>query len=220
MQGAKVVVAARSIDKLERLAAELSEAGAQAHALELDLEDTESIAERLKTLPEGFAETDILVNNAGITSDNLFARMKQDEWDRVMRINLTGAFAATRAVARGMMRRRWGRIISISSVVGLMGNAGQANYAAAKAGLVGLTKSLARELAARNVTANVVAPGFVETAMTDSIPDKSKDQLLEAIPLKRMGMVEDIAAATVYLASDEAGYVTGHVLNVSGGLYI
>ena len=220
MQGAKVVVAARSIDKLERLAAELSEAGAQAHALELDLEDTESIAERLKTLPEGFAETDILVNNAGITSDNLFARMKQDEWDRVMRINLTGAFAATRAVARGLMRRRWGRSISISSVVGLMGNAGQANYAAAKAGLVGLTKSLARELAARNVTANVVAPGFVETAMTDSIPDKSKDQLLEAIPLKRMGMVEDIAAATVYLASDEAGYVTGHVLNVSGGLYI
>ena len=219
-QGAKVVVAARSVDKLETLASELRDAGGEAQVLELDLGDTESIAERLKALPEGFAETDILVNNAGITSDNLFARMKQEEWDSVMRINLTGAFAVTRALTRGMMRRRWGRIISISSVVGLMGNAGQANYAAAKAGLVGFTKSLARELAARNVTANAVAPGFVETAMTDSIPDKSKDQLLQAIPLKRMGTVEDIAAATVYLASDEAGYVTGHVLNVSGGLYI
>lgn len=219
-QGAKVVVAARSVDKLESLATELRDAGGQARVLELDLGDTESIAERLETLPEGFAEMDILVNNAGITSDNLFVRMKQEEWDSVMRVNLTGAFAVTRTLARGMMRRRWGRIISISSVVGLMGNAGQVNYAAAKAGLVGFTKSLARELAARNVTANVVAPGFVETAMTDGIPDKSKDQLLQAIPLKKMGTVEDIAAAAVYLASDEAGYVTGHVLNVSGGLYI
>ena len=160
------------------------------------------------------------MNNAGITADNLFARMKQEEWDDVMRVNLTGAFAVTRAVTRGMMRRRWGRILSISSVVGLMGNAGQANYAAAKAGLVGFTKSLARELAPRNITANVVAPGFVETAMTEAIPEKSREQLLQAIPLKRMGTSDDIAAAVVYLASEEASYVTGQVLNVSGGLYI
>ncbi|MEJ2085677.1 MAG: 3-oxoacyl-[acyl-carrier-protein] reductase [Acidobacteriota bacterium] len=219
-RGAKVVLAARSLDQLEALAAELREAGGETATLELDLGATDSIADRLQRLPEGFAEIDILVNNAGITADNLFARMKQEQWDEVVRVNLTGAFAVTRALARGMMRRRWGRIVSISSVVGLMGNAGQANYAAAKAGLVGFTKSLARELAARNVTANVVAPGFIETAMTDSIPEANKTQLLEAIPLRRMGAVEDIASAVVYLASEEAGYVTGHVLNVSGGLYI
>ncbi len=218
-QGARVVLAARTVEKLEALATELRGNGSETHVLELDLGDTEAIGERIKSLPEDFTETDILVNNAGITADNMFVRMKQEEWDNVLRINLTGAFAVTRAVSRGMMRRRWGRIISISSVVGLMGNAGQANYAAAKAGLVGLTKSLARELAGRQVTANVVAPGFVETAMTDSLPDQSKEQLFQAIPLKRMGTVEDIAAAVVYLASEEAGYVTGHVLNVSGGLY-
>jgi len=219
-RGAKVVLAARSLDQLEAIAAELRDAGTETVALELDLGETDSIADRLQGLPEGFAEIDILVNNAGITADNLFARMKQEQWDEVVRVNLTGAFAVTRALARGMMRRRWGRIISISSVVGLMGNAGQANYAAAKAGLVGFTKSLARELAPRNVTANVVAPGFIETGMTESIPEANKNQLLEAIPLRRMGTVDDVASAVVYLASEEAGYITGHVLNVSGGLYI
>jgi len=190
------------------------------HVLQLDLVDAEGVGPKLKELPDPFSEIDILVNNAGITADNIFVRMKLEEWEKVLRVNLTGAFAVTRAVSRGMMRRRWGRIISISSVVGLMGNAGQANYAAAKAGLVGFSKSLAREIASRNVTVNVVAPGFIETAMTEQIPEKSRDGLLGAIPLKRLGGVDDIAAAVTFLASEEAGYITGHVLNVSGGLYI
>jgi len=219
-QGARVIVAARTVEKLEKLAGELSSAGAQVHVLRLDLADSEEIGALVKELPDPFAEIDILVNNAGITADNLFVRMKLEEWDRVLRINLTGAFAVTRAVSRGMMRRRWGRIISISSVVGLMGNAGQANYAAAKAGLVGFSKSLAREIASREVTVNVVAPGFIETAMTDQIPEKSRRDLLGAIPLQRLGGVDDIATAVGFLASEEAGYITGHVLNVSGGLYM
>ena len=219
-QGARVVVAARSLDKLESLAEELTAAGSEVHVLQLDLVDAEGVGPKLKELPDPFSEIDILVNNAGITADNIFVRMKLEEWEKVLRVNLTGAFAVTRAVRRGMMRRRWGRIISISSVVGLMGNAGQANYAAAKAGLVGFSKSLAREIASRNVTVNVVAPGFIETAMTEQIPEKSRDGLLGAIPLKRLGGVDDIAAAVTFLASEEAGYITGHVLNVSGGLYI
>jgi len=219
-QGARVILAARSLDKLQSLAEELGSEGAKIHVLELDLAATERVAERLKGLPDSFAEIDILVNNAGITADNIFVRMKLEEWEKVMRVNLTGAFVVTRTVCRGMMRRRWGRIISISSVVGLMGNAGQANYAAAKAGLVGLSKALAREVAPRNVTVNVVAPGFISTAMTDQIPEKSRQDLMDAIPLHRLGGVDDVAAAVTYLASDEAGYITGHVLNVSGGLYI
>ena len=219
-QGARVIAAARSIDKLQSLATELAEEGIEAHALELDLAAPESVADKIKGLPEPFSEVDILVNNAGITADGLLARMDLESWEKVLQVNLTGAFATTRAVSRGMMRRRWGRIISVSSVVGLMGNAGQANYAAAKAGLVGFSKSLARELASRNVTVNVVAPGFIETAMTDSIPEKNREELVGVIPLNRLGTVEDVAWAVLYLASEEAGYVTGHVLNVSGGLYI
>ncbi len=219
-QGARVIAAARSIDKLQSLATELAEEGIEVHALELDLAAPESVADKIKGLPEPFSEVDILVNNAGITADGLLARMSLESWEKVLQVNLTGAFATTRAVSRGMMRRRWGRIISISSVVGLMGNAGQANYAAAKAGLVGFSKSLARELASRNVTVNVVAPGFIETAMTDSIPEQNREELVGVIPLNRLGSVEDVAWAVLYLASEEAGYVTGHVLNVSGGLYI
>jgi len=219
-QGARVIAAARSLDKLQALAAELAEEGVEVHALELDLAAPDSVADEIKGLPEPFSEVDILVNNAGITADGLLARMSLESWERVLQVNLTGAFATTRAVSRGMMRRRWGRIISVSSVVGLMGNAGQANYAAAKAGLVGFSKSLARELASRNVTVNVVAPGFIETAMTDSIPEKNRQELVGVIPLNRLGSVEDVAWAVLYLASEEAGYVTGHVLNVSGGLYI
>ncbi|MEE8138424.1 MAG: 3-oxoacyl-[acyl-carrier-protein] reductase [Thermoanaerobaculia bacterium] len=218
--GARVVLAARSTDKLEALAQELRALGGEAFPLTLDLAQPETIAGRLGSLPEPFDAVDILVNNAGITADNLFARMKLEQWERVLQTNLTGAFAATRAVTRGMMRRRWGRIISVSSVVGLMGNAGQANYAAAKAGLIGFSKSLARELAGRNVTVNVVAPGFVETAMTENLSEKSRKELLQVIPLQRMGSVDDVAWAVLFLASEEAGYVTGHVLNVSGGLYI
>jgi 3-oxoacyl-[acyl-carrier protein] reductase len=174
----------------------------------------------LKSLPEEFAAVDILVNNAGITADNLLARMSLEDWERVLRTNLTGAFALTKEVIRGMMRRRWGRIINISSVVGLMGNAGQANYAAAKAGLLGFTKSLARELGSRSITVNVVAPGYVQTAMTDKLPEKAREELTASIALQRLGTVDDVAAAVLFLASEEAGYITGHALNVSGGLYI
>ena len=220
LQGARLVLAARTADKLEAVAAEIGGAGGEALAWPLDLSQPGDIGERLKELPEPFNAVDILVNNAGITADNIFIRMGQEEWDRVLNTNLSGAFAVTRALARGMMRRRWGRIISVSSVVGMMGNAGQANYAAAKAGLIGLSKSLARELAPRNITVNVLAPGFIETAMTDRIPEKQRDGLVEMIPLQRLGTVDDVAWAAAFLASEEAGYVTGHVLNVSGGLYI
>jgi len=219
-QGARVILAARSLDALEALAESLRGEGAEAHALALDLSDHEGIAARLGELPEDFASIDILVNNAGITRDNLLARMKQEDWDQVMATNLTGAFVATKALIRGMMRKRWGRIISISSVVGMMGNSGQANYAAAKAGLIGFSKSIARELASRNITANVIAPGYVATAMTENLPQAAADELASGIPLKRLGAADDVAAAAVYLASEEAGYVTGEVLNVSGGLYI
>jgi 3-oxoacyl-[acyl-carrier protein] reductase len=219
-QGAKVVLAARSEEKLESLAATLSGRGTEALPFTLDLSQPDAVADRIKELPEGFGEIDILINNAGITADNLLVRLSLEDWEKVLRTNLTGTFAVTRALTRGMMRRRWGRIISVSSVVGLMGNTGQANYAAAKAGLVGFSKSLARELASRNITVNVVAPGYVQTAMTDDLSEEAKKELQMAIPLRRLGTGDDIAAAILYLASEEASYVTGHVLNVSGGLYI
>ncbi|HYU31903.1 MAG TPA: 3-oxoacyl-[acyl-carrier-protein] reductase [Thermoanaerobaculia bacterium] len=215
-QGARVVLAARNREKLEALAAEID----GAHPLVLDVSRPETFGEKLKSLPEDLGGIDILVNNAGITADNLLARMSLDDWDRVLRTNLTGAFALSKEVLRGMMKKRWGRIVNVGSVVGLMGNAGQANYAAAKAGLVGLTKSLARELGSRNITVNVVAPGYVVTAMTDKLPEQAREELVEQIALKRLGTVEDIAAAVLYLASEEGGYVTGQALNVSGGLYI
>lgn len=218
--GARVVLAARSADKLEAVAGELREQGYEAHALTLDLAAPEALEERLAKLPEDWATIDILVNNAGITDDALLVRMSLEQWRRVLDTNLTGAFALTRLLAKGMMRRRWGRVISVSSVVGLMGNAGQANYAAAKAGLVGFSKSVARELAGRNVTVNVVAPGYVDTAMTAALPEAARDQLLAAIPLGRIGHPEEIAAAVGFLAGEAAGYITGQVLNVSGGLYI
>ncbi|HEX9799349.1 MAG TPA: 3-oxoacyl-[acyl-carrier-protein] reductase [Thermoanaerobaculia bacterium] len=219
-QGARVVLAARNEEKLAAVVAAIAADGGAALPLALDLTQPTAIGERLKSLPAEWAEINVLVNNAGITADNLLARMSLEQWQRVLDTNLTGTFAVTREVVRGMIRRRWGRIVTISSVVGLMGNAGQANYAAAKAGLVGFSKSLARELASRNVTANVVAPGFVETAMTDALPAAVREKMLADIPAGRFGRDEEIAAAVVYLASDEAAYVTGHVLNVSGGLYI
>jgi 3-oxoacyl-[acyl-carrier protein] reductase len=219
-QGARVVLAARNADRLAAQAGEIEAAGGRAFVLTLDVAETEKVAERLQSLPAEFAAIDVLVNNAGITADNLLARMSLADWERVLRTNLTAAYALSREVVRGMMKRRWGRIINISSVVGLMGNAGQANYAAAKAGLIGFSKSLARELGSRNITVNVVAPGYVETAMTDSLPEAARGQLAGAIPLGRLGRVEDVAWAVLYLASDEGGYVTGHALNVSGGLYI
>jgi 3-oxoacyl-[acyl-carrier protein] reductase len=219
-RGAKVVLAARRRDRLEALAADLASAGAAAHPLALDLADPAGAAEAVAGLPEPFAAVDILVNNAGITADNLLLRMKQEEWDAVLATNLTGAFAVTKAVARGMVRRRWGRILSIGSVVGLMGNAGQANYAAAKAGLVGFSKALARELGGRGITVNVIAPGYIETAMTAELAAATREQLAAAIVLGRLGTVDDVANAAAFLVSEEAGYITGQVLNVSGGLYL
>jgi 3-oxoacyl-[acyl-carrier protein] reductase len=218
--GARVVLAARNEEKLQRLAAEIEAAGGSARPLVLDVSQPETFGERLKSLPEDFAGIDVLVNNAGITADNLLARMSLDDWEKVLRTNLTGAFALTKEVVRGMMKKRWGRVINVSSVVGLMGNAGQANYAAAKAGLIGFAKSLARELGSRSITVNVVAPGYIQTAMTDKLPEPAREELTGSIALKRLGTVDDVAAAVLYLASEEAGYVTGHVLNVSGGLYI
>jgi len=219
-QGARLVLAARTVDKLEAVAESLRGLGIEAHVVGLDLSAHAAIAERLRELPEPFANIDILVNNAGITRDSLLVRMKQEHWDQVVATNLTGAFAITRALAKGMMRRRWGRIISVSSVVGLMGNAGQANYAAAKAGLIGFSKSIARELASRNITVNVIAPGYIETSMTEKLPEAAANELADSIPLGRLGSPDDVATAAVYLASEAAGYVTGEVLNVSGGLYI
>lgn len=219
-RGARVILAARSAAKLESVRDGIAAAGGAAFCLPLDLGKPEEIGARLKELPQELENVDILVNNAGITADNLLARMSLEQWRNVLDTNLTGTFAVTKELVRGMMRRRWGRIVTVSSVVGLMGNAGQANYAAAKAGLIGFTKSVARELASRNITANVVAPGFVATAMTDVLPEATKKEMFDRIPLGRLGGSEDIAAAVVYLASDEAGYVTGQVLNVSGGLYI
>jgi len=219
-QGAKVVLAARNEEKLKSLAAYIDAGGGCARPLALDVSAPETFGERLKSLPEDFATIDILVNNAGITADNLLARMPLDDWERVLRTNLTGAFALTKEVVRGMMKRRWGRLINVSSVVGMMGNAGQANYAASKAGLIGFTKSVARELGSRSITANVVAPGYIETAMTDALPAAAKEELTGAIALKRLGTVDDVAAAVLFLASEEGGYITGHTLNVSGGLYI
>jgi 3-oxoacyl-[acyl-carrier protein] reductase len=219
-RGARVVAAARSTEKLESLVEELSSDGLQATALTLDVSDAEAMPEALRSLPEEFQPVQILVNNAGITDDNLLARMGLEQWQRVLDTNLTGAFSLTKLVLRGMLRQRWGRVISIGSVSGLMGNAGQANYAASKAGLIGFSKSLARELGSRNITVNVVAPGFTETAMTAALTEGQREGLLEQVVLGRLGTPEDVAAAVLYLASEEAGYVTGQTLNVSGGLYI
>ena len=222
-QGARVVVAARSEGKLDELVGEIAAAGGQAHPLPLDISKPDEVPARLARL-QGLAaewnEIGILVNNAGVTDDGLFARMSLEQWDRVLTTNLTGTFAVTRELVRGMMRLRWGRIVCVSSVVGLMGNPGQANYAASKAGMIGFCKSLARELGSRNVTANVVAPGYIVTAMTEGLPEKGREALEANIALRRLGTVEDVAAAVLYLCSEEASYVTGHVLNVSGGLYM
>lgn len=219
-QGSRLVLAARSVDALEAVRDELAAQGHAATVLELDLGDPGSFKERLATLPEEFGEIDILVNNAGITQDNLLARMSLEQWSAVIQVNLTGAYALTKELIRGMMKRRYGRIILVSSVVGLMGNPGQTNYAASKAGLIGFGKSLAKELGSRGITVNTVAPGYIETDMTKELQPAAREKLVGAIALARLGDTSDIAAGIAYLASEEAGYVTGEVLNISGGLYM
>jgi 3-oxoacyl-[acyl-carrier protein] reductase len=218
--GARVVLAARQLEKLEQVAGEIRATGGEAFVVEMDLSIPDSIRSAFSKAGKEFGRVDILVNNAAITKDGLALRMKQQDWDAVLATNLTGAFVAIQQVLLGMMRERWGRIVNITSVVAEAGNAGQANYVASKAGLVGLTKSLAQEMASRNVTVNAVAPGFIETDMTHGLSQELKDRLLAAIPLQRLGKPEDIAAAVRFLASEEAAYITGHVLNVNGGMYM
>jgi 3-oxoacyl-[acyl-carrier protein] reductase len=220
VEGAEVVGAARTAEALEKVVAEIRSAGGKASTLALDLADPASVEAGVKSVLARHARIDVLVNNAGVTEDNLVMRMSRDAWDRVIATNLTGVFLLTQAVIKPMLRKRYGRIVNITSVVGLMGNAGQANYAASKAGLVGLTKSVARELGSRNITCNAVAPGFIATAMTDKMTEAARESLTGQIPLGRLGTPEDVAAAVAWLASDEASYVTGTVVNVSGGLYM
>ena len=218
--GAKVALAARNEEKLNALAQEIAAKGGEAFVVKMDVADSEQIKAGFKAVLEKFGKLDILVNNAAITRDGLALRMKADDWDAVLRTNLTGAHLCIQQALSVMMKARTGRIINISSVVAHMGNPGQANYVAAKAGLIGLTKSIAMEIASRNITVNAVAPGFVESPMTDVLPDKVKEELKTRIPLGRMGSGRDVAAAIVFLASDEASYITGHVLDVNGGMYL
>jgi 3-oxoacyl-[acyl-carrier protein] reductase len=218
--GAKVAVLARNEEKLVALVNDIVGAGGEAFAVKMDVAELEQVKAGFKQIIERFGRLDILVNNAAVTRDGLAMRMKQEDWEFVVRTNLTGAHWCIQQVLPVMMKARTGRIINISSVVAQSGNAGQANYVAAKAGLIGLTKAVAIEIASRGITVNAVAPGFIETPMTDVLPDKVKDELKTRIPLGRMGSPRDVAAAIVFLASDEAGYITGHVLNVNGGMHL
>src|SRR5271156_5823638 len=218
--GAKVAVAARNEEKLAALAQEITAKGGEALAVKMDVAEAEQIKAGFKAVLEKFGKLDILVNNAAITRDGLVMRMKQDDWEAVIRTNLTGAHLCIQQAIMPMIRAKSGRIINISSVVAQMGNAGQANYVAAKAGLIGLTKAIAMEIASRNITVNAVAPGFVETPMTAVLSEKVKEDLKMRIPLGRLGVPRDVAAAIVFLASDEAAFITGHVLDVNGGLYL
>ena len=214
-QGAIVGISGRNEGKLKELAAEL---GDRVHILPADLSDVAQVEALVKAATEAMGSINILVNNAGLTRDNLSLRMKAEEWDEVIRVNLTATFLLAQACQRGMMKARWGRIINISSVVGTTGNAGQCNYVASKAGLVGWTKAMAAEIASRNVTVNCIAPGFIATPMTDVLTDDQKAKINSSIPMARMGGPEDIAAATVYLASNESAYVTGQTIHVNGGM--
>ncbi|MBI1180525.1 MAG: 3-oxoacyl-[acyl-carrier-protein] reductase [Alphaproteobacteria bacterium] len=214
-QGATVALSGTRRAALDDLAAEMGE---RVHVLPCDLADAAAVDALPGEAEAAMGQVDILVNNAGVTRDNLALRLKDDDWDVVLDVNLKAAFKLSRGVLRGMMKRRYGRIIGITSVVGVTGNAGQVNYAASKAGMIGMSKSLALEVASRNVTVNTVAPGFIETAMTDAIPANTREALIGRIPAGRLGSGVDVAAAVTYLASDEAGYVTGQTLHVNGGM--
>ncbi|MGH9544991.1 MAG: 3-oxoacyl-[acyl-carrier-protein] reductase [Terriglobales bacterium] len=216
--GATVALAARNQEKLQELAAEIVAAGGKATAFPMDVSDEEQIKATFKAAIAQFGKIDILVNNAGITRDQLVMRMKRADWDAVLNTNLTSAYLCTQQAIGSMLKQRWGRIINIASVFGQTGQAGQANYAASKAGLIGLTMAIAREVSSRNITCNAVAPGFVETAMTSGLAEDFKQNAVKMIPLGRVGTPEDVASAVAFLASEEASYITGHVLNVNGGL--
>jgi 3-oxoacyl-[acyl-carrier protein] reductase len=216
--GAAVALAARSEEKLKELVNEITAAGGKASAFALDVAEEEQVKSAIKAAIAQFGKIDILVNNAGITRDQLVMRMKRADWDAVLQTNLTSAYLCIQNVIPSMLKQRWGRIINISSVFGQMGQAGQANYAASKAGLIGLTMAIAREVGSRNITCNAIAPGFIETAMTALLSEELKQSAVKQIPLGRVGTPEDVASAVAFLASDEASYITGHVLNVNGGM--
>jgi 3-oxoacyl-[acyl-carrier protein] reductase len=216
--GATVALAARNEEKLKEVAAEIESAGGKAIAFRLDVSSEEAIKSTVKEIAAQLGKVDILVNNAGVTRDGLLMRMKRTDWDDVLATNLSAPFLLTQAVIGGMMKQRWGRIINITSIVGQVGGAGQANYASSKAGLIGFTLSVAREIASRNITVNAVAPGYIATAMTDALTEEQKKAITEQIPLGRQGTDADIANAVLFLASNEAGYITGHVLDVNGGM--
>ncbi len=219
-QGAKVVASARNAEALAELIEEIKAQGGDALAVVGDVAVEDDANNLVKQALEAYGQVDVFINNAGITRDGLLLRMKNEDWDAVLDTNLKGAFLCTRAVAKVMSKQRSGRIINISSVVGEMGNAGQANYCASKAGLLGLTKSVARELARRNVTVNAITPGFIVTDMTDEMTDKAREAMTEQIPLGRLGTAEDIANVVIFLASDQSAYITGQVLGVNGGMYM
>jgi 3-oxoacyl-[acyl-carrier protein] reductase len=218
-RGGARVVCADVLDTTD-IVAEINEAGGAAEGRELNVTDAQAAAEGVKAINEAHGRLDILVNNAGVTRDKLLVRMKPEDWDLVLDINLDGVFKVTQPVAKLMMRQRSGRIVNVASVVGLMGNAGQTNYAASKAGLIGFTKSLARELGPRNVTVNAVAPGYIQTPMTDKLTEEQREMLLSTVAIPRLGTPEDVAEAVAFLAGPGASYITGVVLNISGGLYI
>lgn len=219
-RGARVVLAARSADKLAAVEAEIKQADGQALAVTLDVSDEEQVKSGIKQALEHFGHIDILVNNAAITRDQLQIRMKRADWEAVLATNLTGAHLCIQRVLPGMLRQRYGRIINVTSVVAQTGNPGQANYVASKAGLIGLTKALAVEVASRKITVNAIAPGFIISPMTDGLPEKNKQELIARIPLGRMGTDREVAYGIAFLASDQASYVTGHVLGINGGLYL
>ena len=218
--GHDIVVASPEVDNNELVASEIRAAGGKAMTLDFNLTSLDSIKQGVTAALKELGKIDVLVNNAGITKDGLAVRMKPEDWQLVLQINLSGAFYTAQQVLLGMMRERWGRIINIASVVGQMGNAGQANYVSSKAGIIGLTKALAQEVASRNITVNAVAPGFIETDMTAKLPQEVKDRMLSAVALRRLGQPDDVAGVVSFLASDDAAYITGHVVNVNGGMYM
>tara|TARA_B100000809_G_scaffold133591_1_gene131307 strand:- start:264 stop:1010 length:747 start_codon:yes stop_codon:yes gene_type:complete len=216
--GAKVVLISRSIDALKSVESEIKSNGGEAISITADVSNLESFTNAINQVVETWGTVDILINNAGITKDNIILRLKEEDWDAVIDINLKGCFNGIKAVTRPMLKSRSGRIINITSVIGLIGNSGQSNYAASKAGILGLTKSIAKELGPRNITVNAIAPGYIQTEMTDNLDQTSKDNLMKSIPLQRLGKPEEIASLVCFLASEEAAYITGQTLNVDGGM--